>query len=182
MRALHLRLLPDRRAPSEELAAAAVDVLSAINGMRGACSDRKRRHLFAAGERLGVALGKLAPSPKIRALPRNIQERVDATIVAIAEYALLEVSVVLGSSRERDVVDARDLLIYMLRHDLRLGPQAIGRQVNRDHSSVLTSLKRGEKKLEAEWFRLGISDVRRALDGVSEDACEVSDDADRMGY
>ena len=168
MKPLHLRLVPYRRtAPSDELVGAARAAFSAIGAMRRSCSDRKRRDLFDAGERLGVALGKLSPSPKARSLPRNLQERVDATIVAVAEYALLELPLILGASREHDVVDARDLLIYLLCHDVRLGPQAIGRQVNRDHSSVLTSLRRAEKKrLEVDWFTAGIAEVRRGLDGA----------------
>jgi hypothetical protein len=163
MKALHLRLVPERRTASDELVSAARAAYSAIGAIRRSSSDGKRRDLFDAGDRLGVALGELPPSQRARSLPRDVQEKVDAVLVAAAEYSLLGIADILGPCRAADVVDARDLVIYMLQ-EVGLRPQSIGRQVNKDHSSVLTSLKRGERKAaEVEWFTAGIRQIRREM-------------------
>lgn len=165
-----MRLLPRRQPtpPFLELVTAAQVAWSAIEGMRRSCSDEKRRALFRASDRLGVTLGKMGEHRS--ELPANVQEKVDAVVRAVSEYSCLDASVILGRSRVEDVVAARDLVIYLLREDLGLGPVAIGRQVDRDHSSVLTSFRRTERGPE-RGLRVGaLRDVRAMLDGLAKGA------------
>ena len=135
-----MRLLPGRQPtpPFLELVTAAQLVWSAIEGMRQSCSDEKRRALFRAGDRLGAVLRKTGE----HLVPANVQQQADAVVRCVSEYLCVDAWVILGRSKVQDVVAARDLLIYLLREDIGLGPQEIGRQVRRDHSSVLSSLRR----------------------------------------
>jgi len=156
-----------RRQPSPpylELVRAAQAAFVAIEGMRRSCSDQKRRVLFLAGVRLGVALGSLNEHRTV--LPADVQQKVDAVLAAASQYFSIDRPVILSRSRVAYVVAARDLVIYLLHHELRLGPAEIGRQLGRDHSSVLTALERTERRARADGLGepQGCAEVRALLE------------------
>jgi len=79
--------------------------------------------------------------PEVEVTPSDILQRVAAEAGITSEL-------ILGDSRGVEAVRARDRVIWLLRMDLGMGPSEIGRFLNRDHSTILHSIKKtGEAML-----------------------------------
>ena len=67
----------------------------------------------------------------------------------ISKYYGLEESVTRGQQRTRDAVTARQIAMYLIRSMTNLSLDDIGKQFdNRDHSTVLYSIKQVETKMK----------------------------------
>ena len=75
----------------------------------------------------------------------------EAILEYISKYYTLEESVIRGQQRIRDAVQARQIAMYLIRSMTNLSLEDIGRQFdNRDHSTVLYSIKEVEKKMKRD--------------------------------
>ena len=75
----------------------------------------------------------------------------EAILEYISKYYTLEESVIRGQQRIRDAVQARQIAMYLIRSMTNLSLEDIGRQFdNRDHSTVLYSIKEVEKKMKKD--------------------------------
>ena len=75
----------------------------------------------------------------------------EAILEYISKYYNLEESVIRGQQRIRDAVQARQIAMYLIRSMTNLSLEDIGRQFdNRDHSTVLYSIKEVEKKMKKD--------------------------------
>lgn len=69
----------------------------------------------------------------------------------ISKYYSLEESVIRGQQRIRDAVAARQIAMYLIRSMTNLSLDDIGKQFdNRDHSTVLYSIKQVEKQMKKD--------------------------------
>ena len=71
-------------------------------------------------------------------------------IANVATYFEISVEDLLGKSQRSDCTTPRQIAIYLCRKELRLPFMKIGEIFSRDHSTVMTSVKNIEKKLEAQ--------------------------------
>ena len=73
----------------------------------------------------------------------------EAILEYISKYYGLEESVIRGQQRIRDAVTARQIAMYLIRSMTNLSLDDIGKQFdNRDHSTVLYSIKQVETKMK----------------------------------
>lgn len=68
-------------------------------------------------------------------------------IEKVAFHFSLPQKEIIGKSRERAIVEARQAAIYLCREKLKLPLQAIGAIFDRDHSTVLASLRKTEEAI-----------------------------------
>ena len=75
----------------------------------------------------------------------------EAILEYISKYYVLEESVIRGQQRIRDAVQARQIAMYLIRSMTNISLDEIGKQFdNRDHSTVLYSIKEVEKKMKKD--------------------------------
>ena len=75
----------------------------------------------------------------------------EAILEYISKYYNLEESVIRGQQRVRDAVAARQIAMYLIRSMTNLSLDDIGKQFdNRDHSTVLYSIKQVEKQMKKD--------------------------------
>jgi chromosomal replication initiation ATPase DnaA len=66
--------------------------------------------------------------PRIGSVAAIVREVSDATGIAAAD--------IYGKSRMADIVRARQMVMYIARHNTKMSMQQIGKALNRDHSTV----------------------------------------------
>jgi chromosomal replication initiator protein len=54
---------------------------------------------------------------------------------------------ILGDARTKHIVDARHLAMWRVRRETGMSLPAIGREFNRDHTSVLNAIRRVDAKM-----------------------------------
>ena len=75
----------------------------------------------------------------------------EAILEYISKYYNLEESIIRGQQRVRDAVAARQIAMYLIRSMTNLSLDDIGKQFdNRDHSTVLYSIKQVEKQMKKD--------------------------------
>ncbi len=75
----------------------------------------------------------------------------EAILEYISKYYSLEEAVIRGQQRVRDAVAARQIAMYLIRSMTNLSLDDIGKQFdNRDHSTVLYSIKQVEKQMKKD--------------------------------
>ncbi len=89
-------------------------------------------------------------------------ERIIATVSSI--YGVRNEDL-LGKSQSQDCSFPRQIAMYLCRQELKLPFQGIGRIFNRDHSTVMTSIKQIEKRIEASDAELltSLNEIRHLL-------------------
>jgi chromosomal replication initiator protein len=91
----------------------------------------------------------------------------DKIISAVsAKYGIREGDL-LSKSQSQECSLPRQIAMYLCREELRLPFQTIGRIFSRDHSTVMTSIRQIEKKLETSDKELffSLSEIRASIDG-----------------
>ena len=69
----------------------------------------------------------------------------------ICKYFNLEEDVIRGQSRSRDIVNARQIAMYLIRRMTRHSLDDIGKEFDgRDHTTVLHSLRKTEKQMQTD--------------------------------
>jgi chromosomal replication initiator protein len=82
--------------------------------------------------------------PSLRERQKAIKEKinyVDNIINEICKFYSLTTEDVTGKSRKREIVKARFIAIYIIRTETDFKLSAIGKIFNRDHSTILHSIK-----------------------------------------
>lgn len=74
----------------------------------------------------------------------------DAIITEVARFFGYDEAVIRGAGRSRQVVNARNIAIYLIRNITGLSTIEIGKIFNRDHSTAVHSLDQVEAKLESD--------------------------------
>jgi chromosomal replication initiator protein len=105
------------------------------------------------------------------ALQDLIETRVRKTISAtqirdiVAEYYHLDPNVMIGKSRKRPIVDARQVAMHFCKNLTQLSLEAIGRHFGgRDHSTVIHACKAVQARLDTDSrFTNELKDVERLL-------------------
>ena len=83
----------------------------------------------------------------------------------VSEFYRVPVDRILSSSREKDVVFARQVACLLLRDMANLSLPQIGRFLGRDHSTVINSLEQIQKKmLQYSEVAAGIADLRKNIE------------------
>lgn len=75
---------------------------------------------------------------------------VDRILELVAKKYNVSVDDLSGSKRSKEIVVPRHIAIYMIRNVTQLSLPAIGKLLNRDHSTVLSSIETIEKRMAAE--------------------------------
>lgn len=106
-----------------------------------------------------------APSAKpiLRVKPQNV-------IKTVANHYRIKQSALKGKRRTKDIVNARHVAMYLLRKDLNMPLEEIGKWFSgRDHTSVLHAIKKIEnEKNEEGLIKQDISALRVSLTAVSK--------------
>ena len=82
--------------------------------------------------------------PSLRERQKVMKEKInyaDNIVNEISQYYKLGVDLIKGKSRKREIVKARFIAIYLIRSDTDFTLSAIGRMFNRDHSTILYSIR-----------------------------------------
>jgi chromosomal replication initiation ATPase DnaA len=79
------------------------------------------------------------------------RERANRTIEAAARIAGVEPIAILGRSRKTEIVYGRQLAAYGLRRGVGLSYPKIGRLLNRDHSTIIHSVRKLETLGAGAW-------------------------------
>jgi len=103
----------------------------------GLISEVKTKRIGITEELISSRLGKGQESngEKIKATP-------DQVIVAVSKYYSIGKRMLLGSSRQKPVATSRQILMYILRRDLELPLEEVGRVVDRDHTTVMHAVEK----------------------------------------
>jgi chromosomal replication initiator protein len=110
-----------------------------------------------------MAIADLAPPQRRR------QRTAPALLDAVAAYFGLAPERFCGKSRDKDLVHARHVAMYLLREEVHLPLTEIGRVLgNRDHSTVLHGLNRVQASYYSDpGLRREIEQIRQQLDKAS---------------
>lgn len=96
-------------------------------------------------------------SQKPRISPKQIIDKV-------AKYYGFSSKDILSTKRTKDIKNARNVAIYLLRDDLSLSTTRIGEEFKKDHSTIINSLKVINKSLKLDFsLREQISEIRSKL-------------------
>jgi chromosomal replication initiation ATPase DnaA len=97
-----------------------------------------------------------------------LRAQVRQIITVVAAVYGVSLDEVLSLSREQPIVYARQLAMYIARHDLSEGDQLasyprLGRAFGRDHSTVIQGVRETERRLERSEWRELLAKVRERL-------------------
>jgi chromosomal replication initiator protein len=108
----------------------------------------------ALATQVAAEINRAARQPRGRA-------RVEAVLQAICDYYGVSRPMLLSTSREMTVAQARQVAMYLLREDAGLTASQIGQELGRDHSTVLHGHARIARALEE-----GDAILTVVLDGI----------------
>jgi chromosomal replication initiator protein len=113
----------------------------ALTQLLAYCEMRGEEPTVAAATQL--LAGQAAARPKIKPLsPKLIIERV-------ASYFDLHTADIIGTKRDKEIVVPRQIVMYLMRHDMSLSFPKIAANVGgRDHTTAMHSVSKIEKQLE----------------------------------
>nr|WP_307916811.1 helix-turn-helix domain-containing protein [Mycoplasmopsis bovis] len=99
---------------------------------------------------------------------QQVKEKVtpDVIIEYVAKYYKLSRSEILGKSRRKDVVLARHIAIWIVKKQLDLSLEQIGKFFgNRDHSTIINAVRKIEKETEQSdrTFKRTISEISNEI-------------------
>jgi chromosomal replication initiator protein len=110
--------------------------------------------LMAYRDLLGDQVDDQAVSRAVRDMLKKSNEYIpsaDIIIDYIAKYYSIDPSVLASQSRSREVVNARNIAMYLIRRMTNIPLTDIGKKFGgRDHSTVLHSLENVEKKMRSD--------------------------------
>ena len=110
--------------------------------------------ILAYRDLLGDQVDEQAVSRAVQDMLRKSNEYIPSPSVIISyicKYFSLEEDVIRGQSRSRDIVNARQIAMYLIRRMTGLSLDVIGKEFDgRDHTTVLHSLRKTEKQMQTD--------------------------------
>ena len=110
--------------------------------------------ILAYRDLLGDQVDEQAVSRAVQDMLRKSNEYIPSPSVIISyicKYFNLEEDVIRGQSRSRDIVNARQIAMYLIRRMTGLSLDVIGKEFDgRDHTTVLHSLRKTEKQMQTD--------------------------------
>ena len=88
----------------------------------------------------------MRPPPRSALFPNTTRFRSDF----VAKYFDLDTNSLQGQSRGRDVTNARQIAMYLIRRMNNMSLKDIGKAFNRDHSTVMHSLEKVENQMRSD--------------------------------
>ena len=83
----------------------------------------------------------------------------------VSEFFRVPIDRILSTSREKDVVHARQVACLLMRDMANLPLLQIGRELNRDHTTIMNALKQiQDKMLNSPEVAAGIADLRKNIE------------------
>ena len=110
------------------------------------------------------------PEVEIVALYNRTEERARPLMAeyGVARYYGINADELKGKSRHKQIVEPRQLAMYLLREDAHLSTPEIGRLLNRDHTTVLHGLKQVVNDIARDGpSRAAVRGVREVIAGGS---------------
>lgn len=96
----------------------------------------------------------LVVGDRVDAEPRRLVRRTDPVWMRIAAQVAkkheLRILDLRSDGRQKHIVAARQEAIWRIKHETTMSLTAIGRKFNRDHATVLHSIKRHQERVTAE--------------------------------
>ena len=91
---------------------------------------------------------------------------VDKVFAAIYNKYGISREDIIGSKRNKEIAAARHITIYLVRQITEMSTPNIGKMFNRDHATIMASLKAVEKRLNTEEsFPAELADIRKEVTG-----------------
>lgn len=97
-------------------------------------------------------------------LPSHLHKPIDARstrattvqfhliLEVVAKIFDVRVAAIKSNTKSKSVAEARDVAIYLIRHQLKLSFPVIGRIFKKDHSTIISALRRATKRIERDPF------------------------------
>ena len=119
----------------------------------------------------------VAPGPAGRATTPT------AVVLAVARYYGVNADDLKGRSRHKQIVEPRQIAMYLLREDAHLSTPEVGRMLNRDHTTVLHGIKQVASDIARDGpSRAAVRGVREVVAGAATDLPLKREDApERFG-
>lgn len=90
-------------------------------------------------------------------------------VKVVADHFRVPVEEVLGQRRSSSLVLCRSVCMYLVRQKFRYSLSEIGRAFGRDHTSVLQSLRKVEKRMKEDaWLRASVKNFMQQLGSIEE--------------
>lgn len=120
---------------------------------------------FLKGEKITMETAKSCLSELLGgAEPINVT--VDKIFTAVFKKYGVKKEDIIGQKRNKDIANARHISIYLIRAITEMSLPNIGKIFNRDHSTVLTSYEKIEKRVFADpVFNIEIMELSREITG-----------------
>ena len=120
---------------------------------------------FLKGEKITMETAKSCLSELLGgAEPINVT--VDKIFTAVFKKYGIKKEDIIGQKRNKDIANARHISIYLIRAITEMSLPNIGKIFNRDHSTVLTSYEKIEKRVFADpVFNIEIMELSREITG-----------------
>lgn len=96
---------------------------------------------------------------------RTAVPSIDQIVSAVCSYYEVEESVLRSPVKKRNITDARNIAMYLLRDLRHMSYPDIAKEFNRDHTSILHSVKVVERKIQAKDSLL-ISQIAEIKDNI----------------
>lgn len=84
------------------------------------------------------------------ALADSRRPEVQKVLMLVADHSGVTVPDLLGRSRTRHICDARQVCMWLCRHELKLTLQLTGQQLNRDHGTIMLGEENVQDRLATE--------------------------------
>ncbi len=92
---------------------------------------------------------------------------VDKIFTAVYKKYNIRKEDILGSSRTKDIANARHITVYLIRHILDISHHNVGKIIGRDHSTIISSLDAMEKKMiQNSIFKAEIEEMIKEIKGA----------------
>ena len=110
---------------------------------------------------LTVTMARAAIEDLVQSTQRRLVGPADV-IDAVCRYYKVEARALKGKARDKEVVVPRHIAMYLMRHKTRSSLMDIGRELGRDHSTVMHACDRIQTESQAD------VQIRRDLDAIEE--------------
>jgi chromosomal replication initiator protein len=168
--------------PSDVLDFIAQKVQSNIRELEGSL-NRLLAHARHLQQPVTVDLAARALRDLVAPGPSAHGARPNAILLAVGRYYGVNADELKARSRHKQIVEPRQIAMYLLREDAHLSTPEVGRLLNRDHTTVLHGIKQVADDIARDGpSRAAVRGVREVIAGGAAEVPVERDDAfDRSG-
>lgn len=105
----------------------------------------------------------------------HISDITQKVIKTVAEFYKINWLELMSRRRTREVADARQIAMYLIRNNSKLGVVEIGRLFNRDHSTVIYATQTVQDLIDTDKsYRFNVKEIEKKLFSVENNNHSVN--------